>query len=541
MQLRIRKKICILLSALMLMSALFGCAGEEASGDERFVLRAAVCSRLDSLDPAMNVDPRAESIFYALYENLMRVEDDGTGHVRVVPGIAKSYQETENADGTVDYVFTLRSSARWSDGKRVRARDFAYAWRRLVDPATGSPNHAALSMVRGYEIARTTGDLTQFGVKAEGDTTLRVTLAAPCAFFIGEACTAVATMPLRSDAVENDPEWTSTISAKSNGAYQVSVWSEDEYIQLRRSDSYYGARKTGPDTLRFIFTSGEEESLRMYADGRADYALVPPGDAAGESFVPLRATVCVLYNHMSDLFSNKHIRRAFDLSLDRASIAAALGEGVAPAEGLVPPGMTDAAAEDDFRAAGGALCAADAGGYGARCLLAVQELHDGGYWSGESIPTVSCMYVAEDETRTTAAAVAASWSEGLGVSVATLGVSREEFDRRVSEGDYELAIDTLASRRGDAMEFLAPFAGVGADNALHFASTSYDLLIGVAETSDDPAARAAFLHDAEVLLLRDTALSPLYYGTLACALRDGLDGVWHDLRGNPCFNGVTRS
>ena len=163
---RLKQVIAIVLGALMLMGALSGCAETETPEEELFVLRASVCSALSSLDPAMNTDPRAESVFCALYENLMRMDKDENGQITAVPGIAKEYEEVRNFDGTVDYVFTLRSTARWSDGTRVKSRDFVYAWQRLVDPQTDSPNHALLSMVDGYDAVRETGDVTQFKVKA---------------------------------------------------------------------------------------------------------------------------------------------------------------------------------------------------------------------------------------------------------------------------------------------------------------------------------------------------------------------------------------
>ena len=37
------------------------------------------------------------------------------------------------------------------------------------------------------------------------------------------------------------------------------------------------------------------------------------------------------------------------------------------------------------------------------------------------------------------------------------------------------------------------------------------VLMGVARASEDPVARTAFLHDAETMLLGETALSPVYF------------------------------
>lgn len=533
-----------MLGALMLMGALSGCAEEETPEEERFVLRASVCSALSSLDPAMNTDPRAESVFCALYENLMRMEEDEDGKATIVPGTAKEYQEIRNYDGTVDYVFTLRSSARWSDGTRVRSRDFVYAWRRLVDPVTDSPNHAMLSMVEGYGAARETGDTTQLKVRSEGDSTFRVTLSAPCAYFLGEVCTAVATMPLRSDTIQKDARWMTSANIPSNGAYQTGIWVKGEYLQLQRNASYYERSTTGPDTLRFLFPADAEAARRLYERGDVDYIASPPQDMEATGSVPLRSTVCVFYNHVSEVFSNAYVRAAFDLAIDRAGIAAAEGARSAPAGGLVPPGIADGAedAADDFRGAGGELCPTDKEGYEMRALDAGTLLRGGGYWGGVGFPEIVCLYEAGNAgTRAVATAVTALWKEKLNVAVTAEGLPREEMEQRMAEGDYDLAVGTLRAEHGDAAEYLAPFAGADGNNALHYVSKPFDLLIGVAETSGDPSARAAFLHDAEALLLSDVALSPVCFGAETYLLRDGLTGVRSDPRGNVYFNTVSRT
>ena len=149
----IKRITALALCALMLLGLLSGC-GEKKQGDEKFVLNVSVCNVIDSLDPAMNTDTDADSVFYALYENLMRESDDGSGEVTLTNGMAKEYTEETNYDGSVTYRFTLRSTARWSDGEKVTADDFVYAWQRLADPATDSPNHALMSVVAGYDDVR---------------------------------------------------------------------------------------------------------------------------------------------------------------------------------------------------------------------------------------------------------------------------------------------------------------------------------------------------------------------------------------------------
>lgn len=83
-----------------------------------------------------------------LYENLMKLSSDGQGGSRVEAGAARKYTCTDNNDGTQTYTFTLRDM-KWSDGQKVTAADFVYAWQRLADPATASPMRRCWRWWRG--------------------------------------------------------------------------------------------------------------------------------------------------------------------------------------------------------------------------------------------------------------------------------------------------------------------------------------------------------------------------------------------------------
>ena len=94
---QMKRSLCALLSALMLLAMLAGC-GKKQETDEPFVLGVSVCGAIDSLDPAMNTDTDADSIFYALYENLMRMSDDGSGEAVLGNGIYGGDQLRRHCD-----------------------------------------------------------------------------------------------------------------------------------------------------------------------------------------------------------------------------------------------------------------------------------------------------------------------------------------------------------------------------------------------------------------------------------------------------------
>lgn len=535
----------------MLFTVLAGCTGKTEM-EEKFILRVCVCDRIASLDPAMNTDTAAQSVFYALYENLMRYADDGTGTAVLVNGIAREYTEENNYDGTVTYQFSLRSSARWSDGEKVTADDFVYAWRRLVDPATGSPNHELLSMVQGYDTVRETGDVSALAVSAKNDSTFCVTLSSPCAYFLDGVCASVAAMPLRQDMVEKDPEnWATTFNIVTDGAYRVGTWTKESSLQTKRNEEYYESKLVGPDAVRFVFAADADSAYALYESGEVDYTSGIPQRVLSQAELsetwtsaPLFATYCVLYNNLTDIFSDEHARKAFDLAIDRSAVAAAAGAEFSPAGGLVSAGVrdsTDASDAEDFRTVGGELCATDAQSYEERCSDALDEITRAGYYKGAGFPTVEYIYSTQDDIGgIVASCVQNAWKNVLGVTMHLTALSEEEYRARIAAGDYVLAGEYLTAQQNDAMSFLDRFASGSTDNSVRYSNHTYDMLMGVAEKSDNMAARTAFLHDAEAMLLESAPISPVLFGAAAYALREGLQGVYHDGLGNSYFTSVTQ-
>ena len=541
----LRRSVCLLLCAALFLTLLAGCGKQEEPAED-FVVSAAVCGPLETLDPTMNTDVGAESLLSTLFEGLMRMRDDGTGKAVAVAGIAKEYIEEKNYDDTVTYTFTLRSAARWSDGERVTAEDFVYAWQRLVDPATASPNASLLSMVAGYDEVRESGDVSLLGVKAKGESTFLVTLSRPCAYFITSVCTSPATAPLRRDLVEGNASWAATADIVTNGPYTVGTWVKAAQLQTKRNGEYYESKLVVPDSICFRFETDAQTNYDQLLAGELDYTAKLPYAAIEQLAedeewqpAPLAETVCVLYNHLTDTFSDAQLRRAFDLAIDRAAATAAGGTENSPATGLVPYGIPDSGeTEDDFRTTGGELCAIDEEGMSARATQAQEELTYAGYYSTSMFPPVELLYVTGTENDAVASALQSMWSTTLGVNVILRGVTQAEYNTRMEAGNYELALQKVTALYDDAMGFLDRWCSEDEQNLISYENGTYDVLMGVARASENPVARTAFLHDAETMLLGETALSPVYFDGTAHMLRDTLRGVYTDGFGNSYFAGV---
>src|ERR1700736_4823898 len=121
---RIALSICVLLG--------FGSCDHPKQGEPTSMLHRGLSGDLSSLDPAAAADTFSIQVLQDLYEGLTAESPTGSA----IPAVASSW--SVNPAGT-QYTFHLRSNARWSNGKPVRAQDFLIAWRRVLDPKQGSP------------------------------------------------------------------------------------------------------------------------------------------------------------------------------------------------------------------------------------------------------------------------------------------------------------------------------------------------------------------------------------------------------------------
>ena len=540
-----RIRLTALALALALCAGLTAGCGQQSGGME---LSVCVGDSYTTLDPIYAEDISSQTVLVHLYENLMRVTAGGSGEATVVNGMAQSVETEQNEDGTVTYTFRLRNSD-WSDGERVTAEDFAYAWRRLADPASHSPYAALLSVVAGYQEARLSGDMSLLQVSAESETVFQVTLTGKYDWFLREVCTSPATMPLREDVIQRLKEaqgedgswWSDPAALVTNGPYQVEEQAAGSYLQLISS----GKEQTGPYRLTFHFASSAGEAQELYHQEVVD-AVWPLTEerlmelSQDESWqpIPQLATYCVVYNCGAESsLTDPAIREALTLAVDRNALAELAGVIALAAEGFIPPGVPESE-EADFRTTGGALLDNDPDHVADYQAQAAEVLGDAGY-TGSGLGELEYLYVEDGYTGAVAQELCRQWSQVLHVDVTPRAVTNQELWAALREGNYTLAGVNLEAPGNDAECFLMDWISQSYDNVAGYENSAYDTLMSIIARASDSQARMGCLHDAEALLLEDQVLNPLYTQGTAWDLRDHLTGACRDARGWFVFTGVT--
>ena len=543
------KRLLALALALCTVLAMAGCTSAEP---EQMTMRAALVDAPVTLDPALAVTETEKTVAANLFENLMKQTTAG-----VVGAQASGYEYTDNMDGTETYTFTLRNDIYWSDGKRVTAHDFVYAWQRLVDPATASPHASILNMVAGYADA-ISGDPTALQVSAGDDRTFVVTISGHCSYFLSVVCTAVSTMPVRADvaspaeseeetqAEQGDQEaptvrdWSmDAATLLTNGPYAVTGMTE-EGLSAAAAERYYDARRLGPDVLEFRYTGSSEDAMALYDAGDVDFVL-DAGDVEGAVEASSARVSTVLINQMATSLSES-VRQAMSMVVDRNALAEAVGSEYRAADGLIPYGIVTSDGSS-FRDANGPAIDNDPEKYDARCQEAVGLLLSAGYSTAalEHMSPVTLLYESNAVNVKVAQMLQAVWRDKLGIRVSIRGVSPEDMMTVLKNGEFSLALTDGNGDRNTALSYLNRFSSDQQENYGQFYSNAYDMLIRVAANSSSDTARDAYLADAEKMLLDSGYVIPLYNETYTWLLRDTLTGIQTDGMGVYYFQGVVEA
>jgi oligopeptide transport system substrate-binding protein len=494
------------LAALALALSLAACgraappAPRVAAPDAATVLRRGNGPEPDSLDPQLARSVSAATILRDVYEGLATLDRDGVPG----PGVAERWQVS--ADGRV-YTFSLRRTARWSNGEPVTAADFVAAWRRLVDPATGSQYADVLKPVTGAAaIVRGAARPDTLGVAATDPHTLAVTLLAPTPYF--PALVAHwSTFPTYHGVAPAAPG--ATIS---NGAYALTEWVVGSHVAARRNANYWNDAATRVDAVRYLHVADANDEYARYRAGALDATYTLPQQplarlvAAHGAEIHRGPQLGVYYYGFNlarpPLGNAPGLRQALAMSVDRERLVASVtGLGELPAYSWVPPGV----------AGYGTQRFAWADEPAAARLAEARRLYAAAGYSSARPLRLELRFASSGTHERIAIAVAAMWREALGVETRLVGEEFKSLLQTINRGETEVFQSSWIGDYNDAWTFAEVLGGDFGINLPHYRSTAYDAALARAERAAGPGERRAALEAAERQLLADAPLVPLYF------------------------------
>lgn len=452
-----------------------------------------------TLDPALARDTTSAAVIDQLYRGLLELNPD----LGLVPCIAERFELDPNG---CRYIFKLRGDVHWSDGVPVTARDFVYAWKRVLDPKQGSPNASRLYDVKGARaFAEGDGSCSDdVGIRAIDDYTLVVELEAPCSYF-PYLLNHHVTYPVPSHVLEGQgAEAMDMEKPLSCGPFQIEAWIEGQSILLNRNPDYHGRYDGNVEQVLLTLDPDWHANLNAYENDHLD--VLSLARTATEDLVKARKrhspdyisapaflTTYLGFNLRKTPFNDPQVRKAFAYAIDRHEIASQVMQGfVFPATGgFIPPGMPGHT---------------ESSGTIADIERARDLLHTAGYPEGRNFPPVELIAFQGSETRVDYLSRRLAHALGVQIRCKTLefGVLLQKLD--ALEADL-FFIGWLADYP-DSITFLrdCPFhtwAG--------WSNEEYSTLISNASISMDADSRIRLYKKAEEVLSKEAPIIPLNY------------------------------
>jgi len=313
-----------------------------------------------------------------------------------------------------------------------------------------------------------------------------------------------------------------------NGPYKMEgPWQHDVGVTLVRSESWAGADKGKADKLSYKIYADLDAGYAAFQTGELDVMYtVPPAryaeakqtygdqmyEAAGDSFTYVGLP---LYN---DNFTDKRVRQAFSLALDRQGIIDAVFDGrFTPAEGLVSPTF------EGYRPGVCEYCVQD-------IERAKQLLAEAGGWKGGTL-----------ELWANAGAGHEQWLQAVGDQIKAAFGIEYELKVNLQFPEYQATADdkkfTGPFRFGWGPDYpvvetyLRPLYGTGSGgNYSGITNPEFDALITQGDAAADLETAVPFYNQAEDIMLEELPVVPMWFNKVGALYSENVDGfVWNKI------------
>lgn len=485
-----------------------GCEEDDGSGH---TFKYDLIGNPQNLDPQLASDESSIMVIKNIMSGLVKKSADGS----IVPDAAKEYTIS---DDDLVYTFELKDDLYWESAteysQKVTANDFVFAFQRIFDSsALYSPYIDDFICIKNAA-AVSSGKLAkeELGVKATSEYTLQIELEYPCFDFL-EKLTLTGAMPCNQAFFEytKGRYGLSAETTASNGAFYLKEWNFDpywdnNYMILRRNKSNSQNYITYPYSLNFFIKNDVDSAISDFTSGNVDCAVVSQFDKKifekNQYTQYATKTYGLILNTNSKYLASRAMRQALSSSFVRVE---SKDTDYVSGYGIIPSGIFIA-------------------GRRYRELVSDEYLNlydkDNAFtlWNNE---LKAYNYVSVDGLKITVpesfkatellSGITEQWQQNLEFFCGIEVVSENEYQLKLSNGTYDIALVEIISSNGTASGFFDYFMS---DNDLITKNTGYAVAGTVSHISKaENLSKASELYtNAEKIIIDSYEFIPICYG-----------------------------
>jgi ABC-type transport system substrate-binding protein len=263
-----------------------------------------------------------------------------TDKLTPIPDLAEKIDVSPDAKV---YTFTLKKGLVFSDGHPLTSADVLFTYQRAVDKRSGSYWRARLLALDG---ATEYGDQkadTIKGLEALDDYTIRMTLTVPDSTWLITIGDFAGLSILPKHILESTPPDQmlkapfSFAPTPSGGAFVFDEWKADQYLAIKRNETYTGGPKAKLDKIFCMVITQEDTGIAQIDKGEIDLIQISVTEAnrlrqnpnLTVVSVPSPSVSFLALNFDKPYFKDKRVRQAMAYALDREGMVKEILKGEA--------------------------------------------------------------------------------------------------------------------------------------------------------------------------------------------------------------------
>lgn len=497
-------KLRTLLTGTMVAASVLASAAAFSAAHAESVLRRGNGAEPSTLDPHLAQGVPEFNIQIDLFEGLVAWAADGG----TMPGVAESW--TISDDG-LTYTFKLRHDAKWSNGDPVTAGDFVYSFQRAMDPKTASEYAFILFPIKNAEDVNSGKmPVSDLGVAAPDPYTVVITLGKSTPYFLESLKHSMA-FPVHKATVEAyGDQWTRPEHMVSNGPFKLAEWVPQGHLTVVKSNTFHDAADVKLDKVEFMPIQDYGAELSSFRAGELDATYEVPNNQIPWIRENLKdefrngaylGTYYYAFNVTAAPFKdNLALRKALSYAIDRDVLTEkVIADGSLPAYSWVPPGLKGYEQQT---------------GDWAKESQAQRVEEAKKFFAESGAPkdlNVELLYNTNDNHKKIAIAIAAMWKQVLGIQTTLRNEEWKVYLDSRNEKNFQIVRAAWIGDYPDPNTFLELYATTGKLNPSGWVDQQYIDLFNKAANTQDLAARAKIMQQAEARLMSQMPMIPVYH------------------------------
>ena len=542
-----KKLLCIILIFMMMLNS--GCIEKKVKvTNYRKYLVYNMGELPKDLLMLNSDDIREKDLLLALFEGLVREDKYG----QIVPAMAEKFDISEDKIG---YTFKLRKDLHYSDGTAIKAIDFVRLFHNILLEKDNIFAEQLYCIFGAKDFSMGKVNFDKVAILEKDDLTLEIRLNSPNAYFINILSNPVFTLRETNMNIKN---WKDNYGKiQYSGPFIIKAINEDGEISLLKNEKYWRAHEIVSSEMLFTSIKDEEKTLADFettesSDTSKIDVFVSPPISEGNTLsmekktitVPTKSMYYLTFNlKTSGSVENNNFRNAISAIISKEFIIQSLSKDLAvPAINYTSSSITN---DNSGKLIFDVFGSKDKGTKYLKEYLKTNNF--------EKKPELIIVYESKNLDDKMAKEIAKNIKENLdevaknikghfddedylAVKVVCKGYDKNELNKVLEQGDYNILFSKIDEENGDVYNFFSRWTSGSKYNIYGYKNLEYDKIIEKAIIEKDKNNKIKLYNEAQEILAKDLPCIPVFIVNIVICKKENVKDIYTTKGGNLIFD-----